>query len=93
MHPDDADDIEFDDDNINHMAKHGVSASEVTFVWLNEPKWLPNKKGRTASWLMVGYTNGGRPLYVPVVVDEIRSRVRPISARTCEQDEERRWLR
>lgn len=93
MHPDDADDLDLDDANIGHFAEHGVTASEVEQVWLNGPVWLPNKKGRAALWLMLGWTNGGRPLFVPVEVDEVRSRIRPVGARTCEKDEVYRWLK
>lgn len=93
MHPDDAEDLEFDEANVRHLADSKVSAAEVTQAWLNGPIWLANMKNRTGTWLMLGYTDGGRPLFVPVVVDERRSRVRPISGRTCEKDEVERWLK
>lgn len=93
MHPGDAEDLEFDDRNIEHLATHAVTAREVTHAWLNRPVWVPNLKGRTASWLMLGWTDGGRPLFVPVEVDEIRSRIRPVGGRSCDEDEVNRWLR
>lgn len=92
MHPDDVDDLDFDDENMGHLAEHAVTADEVTQVWMNGPVWLPNKKNRTADWLMLGRTNGGRALFVPVLVDEARSRLRPVGGRSCEKHEVLRWL-
>jgi hypothetical protein len=93
VHPDEAEDLEFDEANESHLAEGHVTIGEVTQVWLNAPKWVPNMKGRTGTWLMLGRTDGGRPLFIPVTVDEVRSRVRPIGGRTCDKDEVARWLR
>ncbi len=93
MHPDDADDLDFDEFNEAHLSEGGVSTAEVMQVRCNQPVWVPNKKGRAGTWLMVGRTNGGRALFVPVIVDDARSRVRPISGQTCEKSEVERWLK
>jgi uncharacterized DUF497 family protein len=90
-HPDDAEWLDFDDDNESHLAGHAVSASELLQVFMDEPLWARNKKGRTGTWLMVGRTHGGRPLVAAVIFDETRNCVRPITARTCTAVEVARW--
>lgn len=90
-HPSEADWIEFDDGNESHCAGHGVTPSELTQVFENDPLWARNKKGRTAAWLMVGRTLGGRAIVAAVEYDEIRSAVRPITARECESHEISLW--
>lgn len=90
-HPEDAEFIEFDDDNEAHLAIKDVSPAEVNQVFLGDPLWAPNLKGRTADWLMIGRTDGGRPLVVMVSYDEARATLRPITARTCDKDEVVKW--
>ncbi|MDQ2706575.1 MAG: hypothetical protein M3Z25_02585 [Actinomycetota bacterium] len=48
MHPSEADDLEFDDDNEAHLARHSITPREVAEVFLNQPVFVPNKKGLTA---------------------------------------------
>ena len=93
MHPDEAEDIDLSDRFTAHAAKHGVSASELLQLWLNVEVWVPNKKEGTAEWLMVGRTDGGRPVVAAVQVDAERSMICPITARTCTRQEIARWLK
>lgn len=90
-HPEDAELLEFDDANESHLADHNVTPAEVLQVFNNDPLWAPNLKGRTAEWLMIGRTKGGRPLLVAVRYDEVRAALRPITGRTCDGDEVSRW--
>jgi uncharacterized DUF497 family protein len=89
-HPSDAEFLEFDDRNETHLAERGVAAVEVQQVFFNDPLWAENLKGRTGTWLMIG-TNGGRPMLIAVVYDEIRRALRPVTARTCDPDEVTKW--
>ena len=91
MHPRDAEDIEFDDINELHLARHGVTATEVVQVWLNMPVYVQNKKGVTAAWLMLGDTEGGRSLTVAVLTIETMCRLRPITGRNSTVGELTRW--
>jgi uncharacterized DUF497 family protein len=93
VHPDDAEDIDLSDRYTAHAASHGVSPSELYQVWLNVDAWVPNKKGRTADWLMVGRTDGGRPVVAAIQVDAERSMICTITARTCTPHEVARWLK
>jgi uncharacterized DUF497 family protein len=90
-HPDNAEFLDFDDNNETHLAVHAVSAVELLQVFMDEPLWAQNKKGRTGVWLMVGRTHGGRPLVAAVIFDENRNCVRPITARTCTEAEVAKW--
>jgi uncharacterized DUF497 family protein len=89
--PWDAEEIDFDDANIEHFGRHSVSPSEIVAVFNNDPLWAPNKKGMAATHLMIGRTNGGRPLVIAVIYDQDRSSLRPITGRTCTVSEISRW--
>lgn len=91
MHPRDASDLEFDERNEAHLARHGITASEVTQVWLNGPQYVPNKSGLAATWLMLGDTSGGRALTVAVVTLETVLRLRPITGWDSTKGELTRW--
>ena len=62
MHPSEADGLEFDEENEGHLARHHVTPLEVFQVLRNTPKFVPNKRGHEARWLMLGDTDGARPL-------------------------------
>ena len=91
MHPSEADDLEFDQFNEAHLAQRNITATEVTQVWLNQPTYVPNKKGLTAAWLMLGDTSGGRSLTVAVVTIESFLRLRPITGWNSTAGELTRW--
>jgi uncharacterized DUF497 family protein len=91
MHPRDAEGLHFDDDNEAHLAGHRLSIAEVSQVWLNSPLYVPNKKGLTAAWLMLGDTHGGRAVTVAVLVLEIPRLLRPITGWDSTAAELTRW--
>ena len=59
-------DFEWDDDNIGHMAKHGVSPDEVEGAAFDDEPWV--KKGREGTRYLLGYTVAGRYLFVVYVL-------------------------
>ena len=83
--PKDAEFLEFDEG-------HEVSVVELHQVFANGPRWLPNRKGRSGTYVMVGRTNGNRPIIAAVTYDEIRRAVRPITSRQCKDHETEKWL-
>lgn len=91
LHPCDADDLEFDEANEAHLAQRNISVTEVTQVWLNQPMYVPNKRGLTAAWLMLGDTEGGRSLTVAVITLESVWRLRPITGWNSSIGELTRW--
>jgi len=91
VHPADAEDLEFDEQNEDHLARHAITAVEVVDVWCDDPVYVPNKQGLSATWLMLGDTRGGRALTVAVVVDETWRRLRPITGWDSTRGELTRW--
>jgi hypothetical protein len=91
VHPDDADDLELDDDNIVHLAGHSISPRDVLQVWSNEPVYVPNKKGLSATYLMLGDTYGGRALTIAVLPNATTRLLRPITGWNSTNGELTRW--
>jgi hypothetical protein len=91
VHPADAEDIEFDQENEGHLARHAITPAEVVQVWLSGPVYVPNKKGMTATWLMLGDSYGGRALTVAVLCNETWRRLRPITGWDSNRGELTRW--
>ena len=91
MHPDDADDLEFDEGNEEHLASHGISPHEVFEVWSESPVYAQNKKGLAATHLMFGDTYGGRALTIAVLVKTDARLLRPITGWESTAAELTRW--
>ncbi len=52
---------EWDDNNIEHLATHGLTPELIEDeIWLEAPKYIANRQGRSASHLMVGPDRFGR---------------------------------
>lgn len=90
MHPRWTVDLQIDEVNESHLASHAISSAEVVQVWLNAPLYVPNKKGRAATWLMLGDTAGGRGLTVAVLVLDPEL-LRPITGWDSTTGELTRW--
>lgn len=73
--------LEFDDDNEAEMwHPHRVTPREVVQVLDRAPKFFPNKKGHSATLLMIGRTDGGRLLTVPLAACAVEGLWRPATA-------------
>jgi len=57
--------FEWDDNNIEHIARHGVAPDEVEDVAFYDDPWI--RKGRKGTRYMLGYTIAGRYLFVVYV--------------------------
>jgi len=58
--------FEWDDNNIEHIARHGVFPDEVEDVPFDDNPWI--RKGRKGTRYMLGYTVAGRYLFVVYVL-------------------------
>ena len=58
--------LDWDDDNIQHIAIHGISPDEVEDAAFDDAPWI--KKGRKGTRYMLGYTAGGRYLFIVYVL-------------------------
>jgi uncharacterized DUF497 family protein len=72
--------IDWDDGNLGHATRHGVSMAEINQVLMNYPKYVGNRRGRAADYLALGSTDGGREVVVAVSWDGARRSIRPITA-------------
>lgn len=79
--------FEWDDDNIEHVARHHVSPDEVEDVAFDDEPWV--KKGRGETCYMLGYTIAGRYLFV-VYILKGKGKARVITA--MDMDERTRRL-
>jgi hypothetical protein len=71
--------IEWDDANLDHATVRATRA-EIDQVFANGPAVRLNTRGRSADYVAVGKTDGGRRLVVPFGYDEVRRSARPITA-------------
>ncbi len=62
----DPEDIEWDEGNVEHATRHGISAAEITQVLLNDPTIRRNRKGRSGDYYALGVTDGDRKVAVVV---------------------------
>jgi len=69
-----------DEDNLGEMAAHGVSAAEVVQVIGNQHITAPNRRGETGSVLLIGETDGGRVLTIPLAPTHDPTTWRPATA-------------
>ncbi len=77
--PWDAEWIEFDEDNLAELARHGIGAAAVEEVFRSAPTWVPNRKHRAGDWKMLGSDAGGRRLTIVVRHYQDRRSIRPIT--------------
>ena len=58
--------FEWNDDNIEHIARHRVEPGDVEDVAFDDEPWV--KKGRQGTRYMLGYTIAGRYLFVVYIL-------------------------
>ena len=54
--------FEWDDNNIEHIARHQVSPDEVEEVSFDDEPWI--RRGKKGTRYLLGFTIGGRYLFV-----------------------------
>lgn len=69
-----------DEHNLAEMARHGVSAAEVVQVIGNRHITAPNRRGEPGSILLIGETDGGRLLTIPLIPADDPTTWRPATA-------------
>ncbi|MGN6190395.1 MAG: hypothetical protein ACTHOE_16005 [Conexibacter sp.] len=73
-------DLIFDEHNQREMSRHGVARFEVEQLLSNRNRVLRNPRGETGSILLVGETDGGRLLTVPLAPTDDPTTWRPATA-------------
>lgn len=72
--------LQVDDGNEQEFARHAVSSDELFEVLYGIPVFLRNRRGRSATLLMIGPSSGGRLLTVPLAPTETYGLWRPATA-------------
>src|SRR5258708_39465744 len=73
---------EWDEDNEEHIARHGVLPAEIEQVRWGKPKFRRNRTSRAATHQMIGPDEGGRVVAVFIVErTTVPGRRRAIAAR------------
>jgi len=87
---------EWDDDNIEHIARHGVEPEEVEEIVYDDchPSWIvrARRRGiREIRWTVFGKTCGGRYLVAVIAPYPRRGVWRAVTARDMERHTRRRY--
>ena len=80
-------DLLFDDENAAELGRHGVRAEEVLEILANGPILKRNRKGRRGAYLMIGLTDGGSCVSIPIEPTHDPEVWRPITAWPCKGSE------
>jgi uncharacterized DUF497 family protein len=79
--------LEFDDENTDHLSRHGVAPEEIEQVTGNAYVTARNARGPDNRILMIGQTDGGR--VITVVLEATRDDVvwRPVTGWSATPEE------
>lgn len=80
-------DFLFDDENIEEMARHGVTPRQALQVLDNGPRMGRNRRDRRATHLVIGVDDGGACIAIPVEPTHDRTLWRPVTAWFCKPHE------
>lgn len=72
--------IEWDDVNLSHATRHGLSVTEIVQAVNNAESMRRNKRGRSGNVRIDSVTGGGRKVVVIAAYDSARRSLRPITA-------------
>ena len=76
-----------DEHNLGEMARHGVSGAEVFQVIWNRYLSAHNPRGEPGGILLIGETDGGRVLTIPLAPTDDPSTWRPATAFDASRDQ------
>jgi uncharacterized DUF497 family protein len=83
-------DLIFDEHNEHEMARHGIVRYDVEQIKWNCNVVVPNRRGEPGGVLLIGETDGGRLLTVPLAPTDDPTTWRPATA--FDADRHQRWL-
>jgi hypothetical protein len=76
----DPDDLDFDQENIDHLARHGVTMKDAFEVLYNAPRFFLNQPNRTGTHVMVGPDLEGRFFLISIEPTQREGVWRPVTA-------------
>jgi hypothetical protein len=63
--------LQWDEENISHLARHGVKRASAEYVLAVSPRFFHNLEGRGGIHVMIGPDQDGRYLYVSLRESDI----------------------
>lgn len=84
-------DLEIDDANAGEMAGHGITEARVLSVLEATPKVFRNRRGRSATHILIGPDSHGIILSIPILPTHVRGRWRPVTAWRSGPTDIARW--
>jgi hypothetical protein len=93
MNPYEAESIDWDADNEEHLALHRIYPWDVEDVIANSEVWVPNKRVGSGDWKVIGPDSGGRMLTVVCEYDSGRRFLRPITGWETTAGERTKYLK
>jgi uncharacterized DUF497 family protein len=91
--PNDAELVEYDDDNVLHLGNHGLDVVDVDEILATAVVWIPNKHETECRWKAIGYDRGGQPTTLICSYDVVRRSLRPITGWIATANERTRYLK
>lgn len=91
-HPSFADHVDVNDHVVRKLAGHSITIYEMFQMLANDPKWVPNKKNRTADWKAIGQTDGGRLISIRFKFDQTRNALEPITGFDISKEELAKYI-
>jgi uncharacterized DUF497 family protein len=92
VHPANAVGFAWDDENEEHLARHGITPEQAEQVFLNGPVWVRNKANQRGVWKMVGWDDDGRTCTIIVNVREDQATLHVVTGYTATAGDVTRYL-
>lgn len=80
-------DFEISEEVEDHVWRHRISRDQLSEVLVHRWITIPNRKGRTATHIVIGRDNQGRCIAIPIVATDDPTIWRPITAWYCKPSE------
>lgn len=79
------------EDESGHLGAHQVNLVEISQVYENSPEFIKNMNRYPGTWLMIGRTDGNRPVICSITYDSVTRAIKPRNARFCTDREVEKW--
>jgi uncharacterized DUF497 family protein len=85
------DELDFDDYNREELAQHGIDLLQVHAVLGRQPLFVRNKRGRAATYKVIGPDNSGTMLTIPIAPTAVPGQWRPVTGWASTRGEVTLW--
>lgn len=85
------DELEFDEHNEEELARHGIDPLRAYAVVTGQPLFVRNKRGRAATYKVIGPDSSGTMLTIPIAATALPGRWRPVTGWASTRGEVTLW--